>query len=159
MTKTSQNCTLQVSFPQSLFILSLTTPIIHIILSVLKCEHLNYTWKQTNPKHGDSYHCLAPWSKQTWCCMMAAVDPRRRHELGSPQHILTIHYHRPGTHSHGNMAVWWRGAENTERRDASVALPEGTEQSIVLRHLPLGFPLYTRTQSQRKKKDKLQLRK
>ena len=52
MTKTSQNCTLQVSFPQSLFILSLTTPIIHIILSVLKCEHLNYTWKQTNPNTG-----------------------------------------------------------------------------------------------------------
>lgn len=56
------------------------------------------------------FHCLAPWNRQTWHCMMAAVDPRRRHELGSPLHTLTIHYHRPDTRSHGNMAVWWRGA-------------------------------------------------
>lgn len=87
--------------------------------------------------HWDSYHCLAPWNKQTWRCMMAIVDPRRRHELGSPLHILTIHYHRPGTHSHGNTAVWWKGAENRQRSDAARVLPDSTLQGTVLICPPL----------------------
>ena len=79
---------------------------------------------------------------------MAAVDPRRRHELGSPLRTLTIHYHKPGTHSHGNMAVWWRGAEKRERRDAPMALPQSTGPCTVPRCSPLWAFLTQATQSQ-----------
>ena len=83
--------------------------------------------------------------------MMAAADPRKRRELGSPLHRLTIHYHRPGTHFHGNMAVWWRGAENREEKGHRGNTRAYTEGRCPLLPTSVGCPHPQDTHSQRSK--------